>query len=92
MSLGLGDLSHKRDVWNLMVDTADPSNFQVRSGSVEDAMEDEDEDRDPGVQTEVVEFVAEDIMYTVQTTNKINVGGWEGSTAVHVSTRPSDHR
>ena len=43
-------------------------------------------------QTEVAEFVANEIMYTVQTTNKIKVGGWEGSTAVHISTRPSDHR
>ena len=31
VSLGLGDLTNKRDVWNLMVDTADPSNFQIRS-------------------------------------------------------------
>ena len=92
VSLGLGDLSNTRDVWNLMVDTANPSNFQVRFGLVEDAIQDEDEDSEPGVQTEVVEFVANNIMYTVQTSNKINVGGWKGSIAVHISTRPSDHR
>ena len=60
---------------------------------VVDAIEDTDEDREEGVETEVVEFVANDIMYTVQTTNTIKVGGnWEGPTAVHISTRPSDHR
>ena len=34
MSLGLGDLSNSRDVWNLMVDTANPNNFEVRSSVV----------------------------------------------------------
>ena len=41
------------------------------------------------IQTVAVEFVANNIMYTVQTTNRIN---GEGSMAVHISTRPSDHR
>ena len=56
---------------------------------VEDAIGDEDED---GVKTQLVEFVANDIMYSVQTANKIQDGGWQGNTAVHISTRPSDHR
>ena len=50
VSLGLRDLSQRWDVWNLMVDTADPSNFQVRSRLAEDAMKDMDEDSEPGVQ------------------------------------------
>ena len=50
VSLSLGDLSRKRDVWNLMVDTADPSNFDVRFGLVQNAIEQTDEDSQPGVQ------------------------------------------
>ena len=41
------------------------------------------------IQTELVEFVANNIMYAVQTTNLIQK---RGTTAVHISTRPSDHR
>ena len=48
MSLGLKELSHKRDVWNLVVDTADPNNFVVRSGSAEDA--ENKVEQDDGVQ------------------------------------------
>ena len=51
VSLSLGDLSRKRDVWNLMVDTADPSNFDVRFGLVQNAIEQtDDDDSQPGVQ------------------------------------------
>ena len=51
--------------------------------AVEGEEEDQEEDRE-GIQTERLEFVANGFEYSVQTTNRADVGGrWKGSPEVN---------
>ena len=84
MSLHLANVT-EGDVWNLVVDTGNPSNFAERY-NVNGFFENEEMEEDgEGIRTERVEFVANGFAYSVQTTNRVQVEDkrkmyrrWEG--------------
>ena len=71
------------DVWNLAVDTGNPSSYVEKYKKVKDVTGGEEEEDGAGIKTERVEFVANGFMYSVQTTNRVkNEGRWEGRAEV----------
>ena len=71
------------DVWNLAVDTGNPSSYVEKYNKVQDVTGGEEEEDGAGIKTERVEFVANGFMYSVQTTNRVkNEERWEGRAEV----------
>ena len=84
VSLHLAEMT-EGDVWNLAVDTGNPSNFAERYRKVEsDVRGGEEEEDGAGIKTKRVEFVANGFMYSVQTTNRVKnkEDRWEGRAEV----------